>query len=420
MNPALLFVVLILAIAALVTWWMLHALKRGRLRDAPRNASSTNIEALRVERSELDRDLTLGLISKPAYDEAMLELEVRVLKEAELDRASVHIAAKTGRSRWVSAAFAVAFPLVAVSAYLLLGAPHAVIPEVVRPSAAQQESQMDELFRVAEERLKAQPNDAKGWALLARARASVGQFDAAMRDYEKLVALTPQDADAWADYADAAAGEAQGKMSGRPLELISKALAIDPKQPKALLLRGTHEIQSNDLAAAEKTFLLAKTVVDPSTAFAQIADNALKDIAARRAGATSPNVSTPAVAGSVAGAPLASLTITLSDEAKRAASASPSAAVFVIVRPIDRDTGPPLAAKKIPVAELGAAPVALSASDAMIGGSGLAAGGEVNIEARLSIAGQPQAQAGDFRSAKQRLKLAPDAKATLTLQELVK
>lgn len=422
MNPALLFVLLIVVVAALVTWWMLHALKRDRMREAPRNTASTNVEALRIERSELDRDLKLGLLTPPAHEEAMLELEARVLKESELDRSTPHSHAQTKRSLWATATLGTLFPIAAVGGYLLLGAPHAVIPEVVRPPIAQQESQMDELFRVAEERLKAQPNDAKGWYLLARARASVGQFDAAMKDYEKLVALTPTDADAWADFADAAAGAAQGKMAGKPIELISKALALDPKQPKALLLRGTHEIQTNDLVAAEKTFTLAKTVIDPSTGFAQIADNALKDIAARRAG-VSPAIASASPAGDSAAlsppAALAALTLTLSDEAKRAAAASANAAVFIIVRPVDRDTGPPLAAKKVAASTLTAAPITLAASDAMIGGSGLAAGTEVNIEARLSITGQPQAQPGDFRSAKQRMKLGADAKATLAVSEKI-
>ena len=47
---------------------------------------------------------------------------------------------------------------------------------------------------------------------------------------------------------------------------------------KALLLRGTHEMQRNDFAAAEKSFTLAKSQVDPKSGFAQIADNALADV----------------------------------------------------------------------------------------------------------------------------------------------
>lgn len=422
MNPALVFVLIVVAVAILVTWWLLRALKRDRLRDAP-DVRETNVEALRIERAELERDRKLGLMSDAAFDEAMRELEVRVLRESALDRATPHVMA-TKRSLFATVSFAMLLPMAAMGMYFLIGAPHAVIPEIVRPPEAAQESQMEELFGVAEERLKATPDDAKGRYLLARARASVGQFNEAMKDYEKLVALTPNDADAWADFADAAAGAAQGKMAGKPLELVTKALAIDPKQPKALLLRGTHEIQSNALDAAEKTFTLAKSVSEPNTAFAQIAENALRDVAARKSGsgAAASNAGV-ASAGGASAAPressLAKLEVTLSDEAKKAAAGASAAAVFVIVRGAGRDGGPPLAAKKLTVADL-ASPITLSTNDAMIGGNGLSVGSEVVIEARLAISGQPQARPGDWRSARASAKLGGDTNVKLAVGELVR
>ncbi|MGL4230274.1 MAG: c-type cytochrome biogenesis protein CcmI [Casimicrobium sp.] len=404
MNPALVFVLLVVAMAIVVTWWLMRALKRDRLRDAP-DTRSTNVEALRIERAELERDRKLGLMSDAAFDEAMRELEVRVLRENDLDRATPHVAA-TKRSLWATASFATLLPIAAMGMYFLIGAPHAVIPEVVRPPQAQQESQMEELFRVAEERLNAEPNDAKGRYLLARARASVGQFNEAMKDYEKLVALTPNDADAWADYADAAAGAVEGKMAGKPLELVNKALAIDPKQPKALLLRGTHEMQINDLNAAEKSFTMAKSVSDPQTGFARIADNALKDIAVRRGGAGS---STDAKTNAQNSPALLSLNITLSIDAKKAATAK-DAVVFAIIRAADAASGPPMAVKKLSPSALDK-PIEIGANDSMIGGAGLAPGSEVSLEVRLSVSGQPRAQVGDYASERVKIKLPSDGKA---------
>jgi cytochrome c-type biogenesis protein CcmH len=425
MNPVLLFFALLIVVLVAITWWLLRALKRDRLRETPRNTSSTNVDALRVEQSELTRDHRLGLMSDAALNEAERELEVRVLRESELDNAPQAAPVATGkRTKWMTATCAALLPIAAIGMYFLLGAPHAVIPEVVRPETAKQESQMDELFRVAEERLKAEPNDAKGWYLLARAKASVGRFDDAMKDYETLMKLTPNDADAWADYADAAAGMAEGKMAGKPLELVSRALTIDAKQPKALLLRGTHEIQINDLVAAEKTFTLAKSIVDPTTGFASIADNALKDIAARKAGATIAGAATAATGAgatstqaSAAPAALLNAEISLSSDAAKAATAK-DAAVFIVVRAADRDTGPPLAAKKLAPSAL-SSPIAISASDAMIGGDGLKPGAEVNIEARVSVAGQPLPKSGDWKSARQRVKLGADATVSIMINEKI-
>jgi cytochrome c-type biogenesis protein CcmH len=282
---------------------------------------------------------------------------------------------------------------------------------------------------MAEERLSKEPNDAKGWLLLARAKSSVGRFADALKAYEKAAALLPNEADVWADYADAAAGLSQGDMKGKPLELINKSLALDPKNPKALLLRGTYEIQSGELAAAEKTFTLAKTVSEPNSGFTQIADNALQDIRSRTsgtdaaapagavAGAATPAAPTNATASN-SGAPLATLSLTLSPEARKAAEANTAAAVFLIVRAAGAERGPPLAAKKLTAADLDK-PVTLTANDGMIGGAGLKAGVDVTIQARLSLAGQPMAAAGDWQSSRINAKL-PVSDVKLAISESVK
>ncbi|TAF98934.1 MAG: c-type cytochrome biogenesis protein CcmI [Betaproteobacteria bacterium] len=416
MNPVIVFLVIAVLAALVIALFLARSLWRDRRSDANADSSSQrNIEALQIELKELHRDRKLGLLTGEALAEAERELEVRVLRESALARSQD--AAPGYRKTAVTTA--ILLPVFALGGYVAVGSPNALLPELVRPDAAKAQSQMDELFRMAEERLKATPDDAKGWALLARAQASVGQFDNAIRSYEKLVALTPNDADAWSDFADAAAGQAQGTMTGRPIELINKALAIDPKQPKALLLRGTYEIQKNDLVAAEKTFTLAKSLVDPTTGFAEIAENALKDIAQRSTGAsaTSPAVAAVPTASAPQSA-LATISVELTDAARTAAASNPSSSVFVIVRSAGAKGGPPLAARKVAVSAL-KEPIVLTASDAMIGGGGLAAGTKVDLLARLSISGQPTPQNGDWQSAVQSATLGSAPSVELKVTELI-
>jgi cytochrome c-type biogenesis protein CcmH len=424
MNPVITFLVVAALLTIVVAWWLLRPLWRSRVGDDV--SAARNVEALRIEMSELQRDRALGLLNDASFAEAERELEARVLRESAIT-ATV---GNTPRYKKSAIAIATLLPIFALGGYIAIGTPQGLIAQEVRPDPKEAESQMDELFRVAEERLKAEPNDAKGWYLLARAQASVGRFPEAMRSYEKLTTLTPNDADMWADYADAAAGATQGTMAGKPLDLLKKALAIDPKQPKALLLRGTHEMQINDLAAAEKTFTLAKSVSEPNTGFAQIAENALKDIAARggssavassdKVGATNVAPSAlPASAAPVAtNAALANLSITLSDEARAALTKASGASIFVIVRTAGVERGPPLAAKKLAPGDL-SKPITLAASDAMIGGGGLAAGAKVDVSARLSMSGQPTPQPGDWQSAKQSATLAGETKISIRIDQAV-
>lgn len=419
MNPVIVFLLLIFLITIAVAWWLVRPLLRAGI--AEDVSGARNVEALQVEARELTRDHGLGLLNDASLAEAKDELETRVLAEAH----GGGMTSTMPSYKKTAILLGALLPILTLTSYLAIGTPQGLIPAMVRVNtqtdAPQNESQMDELFRVAEERLKAQPNDAKGWHLLARAKASIGQFDSAIAAYEKVVALTPNDADAWADYADAAAGKSEGKMAGKPLELVNRALAVDAKQPKALLLRGTHEIQINQLDAATKTFTLARSLVEPSTGFAQIADNALKDIAARGGAnvanaSTTTNAADPASVVTPAASSLLRATVTLGDSA-RAATASDdtmrNAAVFIIVRAEGAERGPPLAAKKLTLNDL-TKPITITTSDAMIGGAGLAAGTQVTVSARLSLNGQPTPQTGDWQSAKLPIQLGGSA-AALTL-----
>jgi len=407
MNPAILFFVVVAIITAIALWIVLRPLLAARSGGPAHAEVNTNVDAIRIELSEARRDQRLGLLSEPALAEAERELESRVLAEAQME-----VSSRAPRSKGTAIALAIVLPVLAIGGYAAVGSPVAIVQDTARPQAAMSaDQQMAELFRMAEERLKSEPNDAKGWALLARAKASVGMFDGAMQAYEKAAVLTPNDSDLWSDYADAAAGQAQGNMAGKPIELINKSLALDGKNPKALLLRGTYEIQKNELVAAEKSFALAKSLVEPTSAFAQIADNAIADIKSRSGAAPT---AAPAEAGkadtspastqvaSASDAVLATVQLQLGAEALKVAT--PTAAVFLIVRAAGADRGPPLAAKKITGADIDKV-VVITAADAMIGGAGLKAGTDVTLQARLSLGGQPMAQAGDWQSAKTATKL---------------
>jgi cytochrome c-type biogenesis protein CcmH len=429
MNPALLFLIIVAAITAIVLWIVLRPLlaKRTSTNSASNASGQSNVDALRIELSEARRDQKLGLLSEASLAEAERELETRVLAESQ--QAANPTAPRYKRT---AISLGVLLPVLAVGGYAAVGSPAAVVPEIVRPApvaqsagSSQADQQMDELFKLAEERLNKEPNDVKGWLLLARAKASVGMFDGAIKAYETAAALDPKDSEMWSDYADSAAGMAQGKMDGRPIELINKSLALDGKNIKALLLRGTWEIQKNDLPAAEKSFTLAKSLTEPNSGFAQIADNALGEIKSRQGGTPAPAAgAAPTTGASTAAtaapdAALATVTLKLSAEARKAAVASgATAAVFLIVRAAGAERGPPLAAKKLALADAEKT-IALTAADAMIGGAGLKAGADVVLQARLSLTGQPMAQVGDWQSAKLNAKL-PSAALTLAIDEPVK
>jgi len=100
------------------------------------------------------------------------------------------------------------------------------------------------------DRLKAQPGDAEGWAMLGRSYANLGRHAEALRAYAKVIELRQDDPPLMADYADELALQQGGRLEGEPMRWIKRALALEPGQPKALLLAGTEAFQRKDYAQA--------------------------------------------------------------------------------------------------------------------------------------------------------------------------
>jgi len=101
--------------------------------------------------------------------------------------------------------------------------------------------------------LKKYPRDARAWAIFARLRFSRGDYAEAGAAYASAVALpgkVARDPLVWCEYADAVAMENGGRLAGKPRELIDHALALNRRDPRALEMAGSAEIEAGDFAAA--------------------------------------------------------------------------------------------------------------------------------------------------------------------------
>jgi cytochrome c-type biogenesis protein CcmH/NrfG len=85
------------------------------------------------------------------------------------------------------------------------------------------------------------------------------EFKQACEVYRQAIAAGAMTADSWADYADALASAAPGgSLSGEPAKAIEQALALDPKQTKALWLKASlahEERRYQDALVAWRTLL---------------------------------------------------------------------------------------------------------------------------------------------------------------------
>lgn len=140
---------------------------------------------------------------------------------------------------WV---IAVVVPFAAGALYWVFGTPQAVdgsseLGPDLAPTTA-----VDYISRL-ESHLKRQPRDARGWVLLARAQAEAERFDAADRAFEQALAVSPdkvaKDPSVLCEYADVLAMRQGRSLSGRPLQLVNRALELNGRHPMALEMAGS-------------------------------------------------------------------------------------------------------------------------------------------------------------------------------------
>jgi cytochrome c-type biogenesis protein CcmH len=101
--------------------------------------------------------------------------------------------------------------------------------------------------------LEKHPRDVRAWTLYARLQFGRGEYAEAGAAFANAVALpgkVARDPLVWCEYADALAMTNGGRLTGKPRDLIDHALALDGKNPRALEMAGSAEIEAGNFAAA--------------------------------------------------------------------------------------------------------------------------------------------------------------------------
>jgi cytochrome c-type biogenesis protein CcmH len=210
-----------------------------------------NVAVYRDQLRELESDLHNGIMSQDQYEQDREEIERHLLQDLAQSPSGSMQSKPAITDRNLAYILGVALPLVAIAFYLPLAnqngrarnQPAAETPPATEAPFANQSGEMTPQAIAANvaklaKRMEENPNDVKGWTMLARSYVQMQRYKDAADAYEHATALTPNDADLWADYAFAVSMINGKEMQGKPTEFINKALAIDPQNQKALILAG--------------------------------------------------------------------------------------------------------------------------------------------------------------------------------------
>ncbi len=350
----------------------------------------------RQQCAELSQDLQAGVIGEEQYQQAYRELAQRRLEESGAPATA--LATRSHVRRWVTVGtVASCVPLISVLLYAKLGNPLAIThsrpPEPETLGGAHQLSQgLDALAEGLKRKLERQPGNGPGWALLARSYVELGRHAESVPAFERAVQLITDDAQLLADYADAL-GMVNGRsLDGRPTLLINQALAIEPSNPKALLLAATVAVNERDYPRAITYWQRVMAGAPPESALAAEVTAHLAEARSRLGGA-------PPAPLAREHAPLAPGRRAISGTVRLATDldgrVAPTDTVFVFARSLD---GPPM-----PLAVLRASADALPLSfrlddsHSVMPGRRLSEAGTVVVAARISKSGTATPQAGDLQ-----------------------
>lgn len=393
LAAGVLALVLVLALLFRPFWW--------KKSDAGVSRRQFNTAVYRDQAARLEKDRAESLIGESDYVQARAELQRRVIDDTRDgdDAADVRAPRKT------MFALGLLLPVAASALYLLLGSP-ATLDSVNGPQRAATPQDMDRLVANLAMKLEKDPDNLQGWAMLARSYKMLGRNAEAERAFERAGSFLDTDAQLLAIYADLVATNANGNFSGKPIQLIQKALKVDPQNAMALWLAGTAAFRANQFDAALSLWERLVPQVEPDSddsrmlnkaieaAYAAAGKPAPKDVAAAPTGT--------GVAAKASGTAEASVSGWVELDAALKSKAAAGDTVMVIAR---------VPGVRMPVAVLRARatdlPLQFTLDDTLAMGpqARISGASVVEVEARISKSGMAQAEPGDLISAVQTVKV---------------
>lgn len=220
------------------------------------SASSDLRTIYRQQLDELDIDKSNQALEELKYETAKNELQRRYLNELEGQKSEPFSQMPDKRMAF---ALLTIIPTLALLIYFKFGSPISIETplstiDLNHPMSAIDHASnvgdLEPLLLSLESKLKNNPSDGNGWALLARSYVELKQHSKSIAAFENAIKYGPDDSQLYADYADAMAVVNGGSLNGQPEILIRKALNIDGNNVKAQLLAATLAFNQKDYKLA--------------------------------------------------------------------------------------------------------------------------------------------------------------------------
>jgi cytochrome c-type biogenesis protein CcmH len=211
--------------------------------------AGNDVAVYRDQLDEIERDRASGAIGAAEAEAARTEVSRRLIAAA--DAAAAEAAQPHGQPVWrrriagLAALFLV--PVAATLLYLRLGSPelpsqplaerlarvHAGVPMQGAPTQGAQGQSMEALVARVEAYLEKNPDDGRGWEVIAPVYMRNGDFDAAVKARANALRLLGPTAEREADHGETIVAAASGVVTAEARAAFERAIRLDAKNVSA-------------------------------------------------------------------------------------------------------------------------------------------------------------------------------------------
>lgn len=224
---------------------------------------------------ELDRDHADGLISAAEADYARAEIGRRLLAASpEGSVASAEAPAQPKRPmrrKLAEIAVLMLLPAVGVPLYLLVGAP-GIAGQPIEERLANPGNDITLLLAKVERHLLQEPDDGKGWDLVAPIYFRNGVYDKSVEAYRNAIRLEGKSLERSGNLAESLISLEQGRVNDEALTALNDVLAADPKNARARFYLALKLEQDGKRAEAFAAFQSIRRDAAPDANYLELVD----------------------------------------------------------------------------------------------------------------------------------------------------
>jgi cytochrome c-type biogenesis protein CcmH len=230
-------------VAALAALWPLAR------RTPATAATQSDVAIYKDQLAEIERDRARNLIPAEEAEAARIEVSRRLIGAASRD--TPELAPSTLRRRVAAVAVLLAVPAVALGLYGRLGSPKLPDqPLQARLDTPSENASLEQLVVEVETHLARNPDDGRGWEVIAPIYLKAGRFAQARQAYANAVRLLGSTGEREASVGEAATAAADGVVTADARAAFERAVGKDPANAKARYFLGRAREQDGDKAGA--------------------------------------------------------------------------------------------------------------------------------------------------------------------------